>query len=271
MTVGQCPRKSHDHLDHVVFGDESGQLLEILVGVGITRQGNEWGRQDRRGIAQRDPDSNRPHVDGEAPTGPGIVHSGPVRSYVTHRFAATAARRASIACSTPSGLLPPPCAMSGLPPPRPPTSSANAGTSLPAARPASRASAVVATTKLTLPSPEGANNATTPGRDPSRLRTSPVSLHNAPASTSWSSRSATTETPAISRAHSASVDAEFNTSRSRSCSISFSALRSRVNTSWLRDGTSSAGTLSVLANCDTKSCSLRTCRRASVPTSASTR
>src|SRR5581483_5860997 len=89
-----------------------------------------------------------------------------------HRLAArSASRNAETASGTPAGLVPPPCASSGLPPPRPPIAAENDGTNLPAASPRPRAASVVATTNDTLP-PSALNSATTPGRAPSRPRTS---------------------------------------------------------------------------------------------------
>src|SRR4029079_19353128 len=61
------------------------------------------------------------------------------------------------------------------PPPRAPAGGANTGTSWPAANPGARAAAVVATTNDTFPASSAPNSATTPGRAPSRPRTSEAS------------------------------------------------------------------------------------------------
>src|SRR5690606_26239659 len=140
---GQCRGQPDDDLDHLVLGDELGQLVQIAGRAFVAGQRNEWRREDGSGITQCDPDPYGADIDPQPTAGSRIIETRPIR--LGHLVAATsAARSAATASGMPAGLAPPPCAMSGLPPPRPSMAGAKLGTSLPAARPLSLPAAVVA-------------------------------------------------------------------------------------------------------------------------------
>ena len=177
--------------------DESRELVEVATTPLIPRQGNEWGRQHRAGITQGDADPDRTDIHPESPPPTGIIDTGAVRT-TSGRPAAPLAPRLflphasqcppSVVRSALSARPVRPAGRRSRPAPRPVGAAAlrqvglaaaarrrsRARTTAPACRPpgpSSWAAAVVATTKLTLPSTVE-NSATTPGRSPSRLRTS---------------------------------------------------------------------------------------------------
>src|SRR3954452_24484741 len=94
--------------------------------------------------------------------------------------AATASSPAFSAAGIPAGSMPPPCATSGLPPPRPPTCGAAVLISSPADSPRSTAPALSAATSATFP-PALEASRTTAGRSAaSRPRTSRASVRRSP-------------------------------------------------------------------------------------------
>lgn len=83
LAVRECPWQSHDHLDHLVLGDESGQLIQVPVFALITREGNQRAGEDGGWIAQGDADPDGSDIDPKPPATPGIALTGAIRASLT--------------------------------------------------------------------------------------------------------------------------------------------------------------------------------------------
>src|SRR5699024_9106037 len=164
------PRKPH-HDDTRL---ELASLLDDARDGGAALEGLDRGGDHPVEVAAGEADADIAHVDPEADPSrqPAGLGARPLRHAHAVGAAAIASRTAVSAAGMRAGSPPPPCARSGLPPPRPPIASAAPRSIVPAARPRSRAVALVAMTSAARPPSWPATAIVTAPPPPSRDRRS---------------------------------------------------------------------------------------------------
>ena len=103
LPPGQCARKPHHHLNHLVLSHHRRQLVEVLASRAVAAQRNQRRREDPSGIRQRHANTYLADVHTEAAAPGTWLRSAhpPVRP-------SSSVRRAAIAAGTPAGWVPPP-------------------------------------------------------------------------------------------------------------------------------------------------------------------
>src|SRR5262249_33157558 len=170
LAAGQRHRQAHDDADGLVLPDQQGELLHTTV----VRGGRHRAREDAARVAAGDAPPDPADVHARAPPRPRAHRAHPVaRSAAYLRTAANASD--SFAASPPA-----PWARSALPPPRAPSTGANARTTSFADIPAEIPAAFTAATKLTPFSPGAASTTTAASDCGSRPRTSSARERSSP-------------------------------------------------------------------------------------------
>src|SRR5699024_11422341 len=264
------PRKPH-HDDTRL---ELASLLDDARDGGAALEGLDRGGDHPVEVAAGEADADIAHVDPEADPSrqPAGLGARPLRHAHAVGAAAIASRTAVSAAGMRAGSPPPPCARSGLPPPRPPIASAAPRSIVPAARPRSRAVALVAMTSAARPPSWPATAIVTGTSSPSRERRSRARVRRSPAAIPSPASCATRRTPATSLADSTSLPASAWSCWPRRAASCFSMSFIRWVRERTRSGSSSAApTFSSSESWETSACSLAWWRQADSPTSASTR